>query len=71
MYTATNNTIYVADKYRTNSLSHKPGGCTIAVILKSGLKLIYDKVKYPKRYAEAIHGDDVAEVIIMKGEAWG
>ena len=60
------NSISVAKKYRTNPLSHKPGGDTIAVILKNGFKLIYDNIKYPDRYANAIHGDDVAEVIIME-----
>ena len=59
------NSIHVAPKYRTNSLSHEPGGETIAVILKNGFKLIYDNIKYPDRYASAIHGDDIAEIIIL------
>ena len=59
------NSINVARKYRTNPLSHQPGGETIAVILKNGFKLIYDNIKYPENYARAIHGDKVAEVIIM------
>jgi hypothetical protein len=59
------NSIHVAPKYRTNPLSHEPGGKTIAVILKSGFKLIYDNIKFPDQYAKAIHGDDVVEVVIM------
>ena len=59
------NSIRVASKYRTNPLSHKPGGDTIAVILKNGFKLIYDNIKFPDRYARAIHGEDIAEVIIL------
>lgn len=61
----TTNSVHVSQKYRTNSLSHQPGGHTIAVILKNGFKLIYDRIKYPENYARAIHGDDIAEVIIM------
>ena len=61
-----NNSIRVAQKYRTNELSHTPGGVTIAVILKSGFKKYYDRVKYPRAYADSIHGDDVAEIIILE-----
>jgi hypothetical protein len=61
----TSNSIHVAKKYRTNPLSHKPGGDTIAVILKNGFKLIYDNIKFPDKYAAAIHGDDIAEIIIL------
>jgi hypothetical protein len=60
------NIVHVAPKYRTNSLSHKSGGYTIAVILKSGLKLIYDNIHYPNSYAAAIHGDNIVEVIIFE-----
>ena len=61
----TTNTIDVAQQYRTNILSHKPGGHRIAVIMKSGFKLIYNNIKYPESYAAAIHGDDVREVVIL------
>ena len=61
----TTNTLEVAQQYRTNPLSRKPGGYRIAVIMKSGFKMIYDRVKYPDSYAAAIHGDDVREVVII------
>ena len=59
------NTINVGDEYRTNPLSKIPGGHKIVVVLKNGFKLVYDKVKYPKRYAAAIHGDNVVEVLLL------
>lgn len=59
------NSIYVSQEYRTNPLSHKPGGYRIAVIMKSGFKKIYDNIKFPDSYAAAIHGDDISKILIL------
>jgi hypothetical protein len=59
------NTIEVAQEYRKNPLSLKPGGVRVAVIMKSGLKKIYNRVKFPEKYARAIHGNDISEIIIL------
>ena len=45
----------VKDEYRTNPLSHKPGGYRVK-ICKNGKVYVYDKVKNPKAYARKING---------------
>ena len=50
----------VADRFRTNLLSKKPGGSIIKVIYsKTKRSFIYDKVKYPYYYIAKIHSDDI------------
>lgn len=44
----------VADNYRTNSLSLKPGGCTIVVEYNNGHIFEYDKIKNPDAYIRKI-----------------
>jgi len=43
-------TIIVSDKYRTNPLSHQPGGWTVRVYYQSGVTKVYDKVKNVEAY---------------------
>ncbi|RLD43963.1 MAG: hypothetical protein DRI86_08680 [Bacteroidetes bacterium] len=45
-----NNTLYVADKYRTNPLSLDPGGSTVYIKLEDGRELAYDKIKNVSAY---------------------
>ena len=40
----------VGDNYRTNPLSHKPGGSTVRVTFKNGDYRDYDKVKHPSAF---------------------
>ncbi len=44
----------VKDKYRTNPLSHEPGGHEVAVIYSTGKIFEYDKVKRPGSYVKSI-----------------
>lgn len=44
----------VADQFRTNELSFRPGGYNVIVVYKDGKIREYDKVKYPKRYIDKI-----------------
>ena len=44
----------VADEYRTNSLSSKPGGVTVVVQDPDGGLLEYDKVKFPSLFIKKI-----------------
>jgi len=39
----------VEDEYRTNILSHTPGGVTVCAEI-NGKLLEYDKVKYPEKF---------------------
>ena len=40
----------VKDEFRTNPLSHQPGGCTVRVTFKNGTHRDYDKVKKPMAF---------------------
>ena len=51
------NPIKVKKKYRTNPLSHTPGGVTVTVKLKDGTSLQYDNVKYPNGYINKLRRD--------------
>ena len=42
----------VGDNYRTNPLSHKPGGCEVRITFVSGKWRDYDKVKHPQAFIE-------------------
>jgi len=53
----------VGDQYRTNPLSHTPGGHEVAVVYSSGKIFEYDKVKKPGSYVKAIS--------IKNGDEWG
>ena len=46
------NIIHVGDEFRTNDLSHTPGGSTVHVVYKDDSVRIYTNVKYPKKYIE-------------------
>lgn len=48
------NTLRVADRYRTNPLSHQYGGVEVLVIYKDGSRFLYDKVKFPAYYVAKI-----------------
>ena len=45
---------YVSDEFRTNNLSLTPGGSTVIVELSNGETKVYDKVKNPTAYINAI-----------------
>lgn len=42
----------VRDNYRTNPLSHKPGGAEVRITFVSGKWRDYDKVKHPQAFIE-------------------
>lgn len=46
----------VDDKFRTNPLSHQPGGHTVHVVFEDGFEQVYDKVKHPNAFVKKIHG---------------
>lgn len=47
------NEYQVGDNYRTNPLSHSPGGSVIKIHYDTEIK-IYDKVKNPKKYLASV-----------------
>ena len=42
--------LWVADKFRTNELSHQPGGTWVMTLDDEDQALGYDKIKFPSRY---------------------
>lgn len=68
-------TINVKDKYRTNPLSHQPGGYEVTVVYEEGLRLVYDKVKKPGAYIKNIEdrGHDngrILEIFVDGNRVW-
>jgi hypothetical protein len=55
-------TLHIADQYRTNELSLKPGGYELRVIYNSGKTYVYDKIKDPSRYIAKMNTTDVYEI---------
>lgn len=63
--------IRVQDQYRTNPLSHEPGGQEVTVYTKDGMVRTYDKVKSPHRYIGNLHfKDDIIRIDIDGESAW-
>jgi hypothetical protein len=65
-------TLVVADQFRTNELSLKPGGSSVSVISSDGSQKIYTKVKNPKAYVQSILNRDpsVAKVLVDGNIYW-
>lgn len=58
----------VGDDYRTNPLSHKPGGSTVRIGFKStGEHRDYDKVKHPMAFIKRCYemDDDIAMAWVL------
>lgn len=61
----------VADEYRTNPLSLKPGGSTVKVVFFDGKVYEYDKIKYPPTYVGKIEGKEgIVEVWVEDILVW-
>lgn len=64
-------TFVVADQFRTNDLSLKPGGSSVSVIYQDGSQKIYTKVKNPKAYVQAITKDlSIVKVLVDGNIYW-
>ena len=63
--------IKVQDQYRTNPLSHQPGGSEVTVYTRDGLVRTYDKVKSPQNYIAGLHfKEDIVRIDIDGEVAW-
>ena len=61
----------VADEFRTNPLSLKPGGSIVTVVFSDGRMLDYDKVKSPKKYVASIPTrDEIVAVYVNGNQVW-
>ncbi len=61
----------VADEFRTNPLSLKPGGSIVTVVFSDGRMLDYDKVKSPKKYVASIpQREDITAVYVNGNQVW-
>ena len=63
--------IKVADEYRTNPLSHQPGGDEIKFYLRDGMVYTYDKIKSPANYINRLEfKDNIVRIDINGQQAW-
>jgi hypothetical protein len=69
------NELKVADQYRTNALSIKPGGYEVKVRYSNGQVFVYDKVKKPGSYIKSIseknsENGSIQEIFINDSSVW-
>lgn len=62
--------LIVHDTFRTNELSHTPGGYTVTVIFNNGSSRVYDKVKNPEAYSRSIIKDQSIKKILVDGQTF-
>lgn len=60
----------VADRFRTNALSLKPGGSSVTVIYSDNSQKIYTKVKNPRAYVNAIIKDSSIVKVLVDGNLY-
>jgi hypothetical protein len=56
------NVLWVAREFRTNQLSHEPGGSDVVVEYQDEKVYGYDWIKYPSRYVQKIWTEGISEV---------
>lgn len=54
------------DSNRINPMSHTPGGAVVEVIYQDGYSMVYDKVKHPQKYVEAILAKSDRKINLIK-----
>jgi hypothetical protein len=63
--------IKVEDGYRTNPLSHQPGGDEIKVYLRDGMIYTYDKIKSPANYINKLEfKENIVRIDINGQKTW-
>ena len=63
----------VEDQFRTNPLSHEPGGSEVKIQKKSGTILEYDKIKNVKAYINKLKWKEEIVAVWVDGKellAW-
>lgn len=64
-------TFVVADRFRTNDLSLKPGGFSVTVIYSDNSHRIYTKVKNPEAYVRSITKNlNIVKVLVDGNLYW-
>jgi hypothetical protein len=56
--------LWVAKRFRTNSLSLKPGGSGVIVCYHQGKVLGYNNIKHPISYIKAIWDEDITKIYL-------
>lgn len=63
----------VADEFRTNELSTKPGGSVVTIRYSNRSDMMYDKIKSPKRYVKSIidrNNPNIIEILVDGESVW-
>lgn len=63
-----NRELRVYDGERVNPLSLQPGGSEVRVLHQDGKNLVYDKIKKPRAYINAVLRDDTVSEVWLDGE---
>jgi hypothetical protein len=63
--------VKVEDQYRTNPLSHEPGGSEVTVYMDYGSVYVYDKIKNPTRYIGSLpKRDSIIRIDLDSRQVW-
>lgn len=63
----------VADEFRTNELSTKPGGSVVTIRYSNRSDMMYDKIKLPKKYVSSIidrNNPNIIEILVDGESVW-
>lgn len=66
-------TIHVSDAHRINELSLLPGGDEVTVVYEKGNSRVYDKIKSPRRYVNALlsrRNNGITQVKVNGAVVW-
>jgi hypothetical protein len=63
--------IKVQDEYRTNPLSHQPGGSVVKLFCHDGMVYVYDNIKSPQNYISKVEfKDNIIRIDIDGKQVW-
>ncbi len=63
--------IKVQDEFRTNPLSHKPGGSVVKLFCQDGMVYIYDNIKIPTNYISKVEfKDKIVRIDVDGKQVW-
>lgn len=62
--------LVVDQQYRTNRLSHVPGGATVTSIMRDGSHLEYPNIKNPDAYIRKAADDPAVVAFLVNGKPY-
>ena len=63
--------IKVQDEFRTNPLSHQPGGSVVKLFCQDGMVYIYDNIKSPTNFISKVEfKDKIVRIDVDGKQVW-